>query len=442
MTIQDFDYCKIISDHFNPVLTVKPISKYTINEVWDSVTQIISTMYTYPFSVDMKRLFYALFFRYCDILCTEQDDCDSVFDNPVFVKYDKSYRDHMAIFNQYVDGSECGDDNDDDDDDDDENDEHGLYDQYNAYKRVTNKVSNHISLRAEYVFEGEAIFKSPLYRFLLIETLNNQYKENPLCIDLLMSKEMFTVCVKSWHEMIIGISKHKVLRKYVSEHFKRHVMDLYIYHGEKERFRRAYPSSLDRATDVLQMLRPSDHIEAIRIQQGSTIHLPDEYVKDIEETSTSSTFIKLYEKECILLTRISSYLWFSYNGFSGTPKMNSQFMTDELMTLDEINEIIRLPKTSKEKIQNSTKRREMKEKCQYPYLIKIMMTYFVIDPIRLLSSEGGKMVVYKSQSPILAYLVWVSLYHLYGFIEEEMIHPSIKNLILFITQNIKKEYIQ
>jgi hypothetical protein len=161
---------------------------------------------------------------------------------------------------------------------------------------------------------------------LLSNELHLLYESAPI----ILSKPIGEELMKQFSQIIMqtfhGLATHKELKKFINEDFKRGVMSLFMFHGERERFIRQWPSSSNEPSDVLTITRPSDHLRAIGIQN---LNLSD-ILRDCH----------IYEKETIFIIKCMTYRWFSYSGNSKSKLINECFVIEQLVSLDDIEKYI------------------------------------------------------------------------------------------------------
>lgn len=246
--LQDFEYGQALARHYSVEISDEPVACYSMLDVWDSMALCLDSFYRFAYSEQQKLYLYALFYRYCALStvgCTPEEDPSLVLDNPLLV--------------QWHDGREP--DSDDASDEDDEV-------QFDGYKRVVRvRVCEQASLRSAYLYEGELLFYAQLHRVVLSERLQQMADDAPLLLAEPVTPQIRALALDAWLVTCRVVCLHKELRQFIVEDYKSLQMQLYLYHGELERFKHKWPESNCGAGDVLGMLRSTAHMEALRLQQ-------------------------------------------------------------------------------------------------------------------------------------------------------------------------------
>jgi hypothetical protein len=332
-----------------------PLSLYRVTDVWDSVRLIVTeALYTEVYSDEMKQYFYALFFRYCELMTVREPELEAVLDNPRFVEFldpaeGAGDGDDEAVVAEREDGDDTA---------------------YDAYKRVKVPVSDVCALRSDYFYEGEVLFFNQLYRLILSDRLLVQYETSPMQLaGPPPSAETRATCQAAWLSLMTDVCRHKELGQFIVADFKAQMMQLYLFHGETERFRRQWPEANAEPTDVLLMFRAADHMEALRIHGVPPLELVKAYVESGA----------LYERECAFLTRQVTQRWLAYQGVKRARTLDRYFVLESMLTMAQLEAQL-----------------ERDEK-RPPLLLCLMKLYYVVDGERL----------YRTEHFIQAYLLWL-----------------------------------
>jgi len=389
---EQYAYCKQVSEKENVIISQAPLLSYTVNEVWNSLQQIVPSLYVHPFTPDMKTYLYALFFRYCDILCTKQVDLRRIMDNPLFVKFQKEELSQESDVDDTEEDSEEDEDSDEESDEDDDEEE-----AYDAYKRVNVPLDETCSLRSAYLYEGQLAFFSQLKRILLSERLAQLQEGDPLILEEALTEEGTVDGKESFTEFVRVISLHPVLKGFVKEGYMRTVISLSIYHGETERYRMRWPYAACQPMDVLSIFRPNDNMTAMRALTLTA-----------EEILADQT---LYEKNAVLITKFATLAWLSSKGEQKAMQTSEKecalagcFIMEELVSLNHIDEMVASLDS---------------DGVGMPILLRMVRLYYVI--------RGTS--IYRTPHFVEAYLLWLSLLVQDGFILRKNIHPKVKSCL-------------
>lgn len=417
---EEYDYCRHVNREENVIITDSVILDYRVNEVWNSLQQIVPSLYRNTFTSHMKTYLYALFFRYCDIMWRQQDEADLVriMDNPLFVKFS---RDHYHQNSQHESGGSDEEEETEDSDvyvteSDSESDstsgggggggeDEEEAEAYEAYQSVTVPLSESCSLKSAYFFEGQLIFFSQLKRVSFSETLAGLCESNPLILRQRLSAETLEQCRQAVKEMVGDVALHPELKKFVKEAFKSAVVPLYLYHGETERFRAHWPYANNHAFDVLSMFRPNDNMEATKMLDMTAAQM---LVDDAR-----------YEKEIVLLAKCCTALWLEHE-MSETAvrvKINKWFIIEEQVSLDKIDKRIGAI-LERQHQQQQHQQRHTNER-SVPLLLRLVRIYYV-------AHEGA---VYRTQNYAEAFLLWMQLLVTQGHVQRNHLHQKIKSCL-------------
>lgn len=407
-----YQYCVQVSAQENVIISSACLGMYSVQEVWLSLQQIVPSLYRNSFTPHMKTYLYALFFRYCDMMCTQQRAPRTTFDNPIFVKFteprEKSESSTSSNEEDLDSSSENGnggssssssnnsssEEEEDSVDSEDEQEEEDLDDEddYDYYKKVLVPLSPTYSLRSAYFFEGQLIFLSQLKRILFSEALVSLCEQAPLRMSSGQrpGPRDMQRCEKSLCRMLSTLFVHKDLKQYIKEDFKAKLLSLYVYHGEAERFRARWPHASANPSDILAMLRPGDNQHALRIFKMTAQQMLAEPAK--------------YEREMVLMTKCATRQWlYSTVGKADlVDSIDAHFMMEELATLHEID--LRVA-TVKGLIESNTMEefdiQEDQPSRPLPLLLRLVGQYYV--------SHGLTGRLYQTTNFTEAYMIWLQL---------------------------------
>ena len=344
MTADQFAYCGLVSEHCNVVVSHALVLHYRVSELWAAVRRIVPSLYLCCFHPEMKRYVHALFFRYCDLFCAQQDQLDYVLDNPLFYA-------RCTVAEERAARADVPD-----------------TEQYDAYRSISVRLSAQHVLKSEYFYEGELLFFFQLGRLRLSELLHEQYADDPIILTQRADHEQMKRSNTTLLRMLSELVVHPYLKTYVVEPFRRTIMSLYMYHGERERYVRRNPTAACEVNDILATCRPNDHMQAVVMQKAT--------LGDI--------IAKLCEREIILIAKYVTHRWIEHEEVREHAAIDAAFVIEELASLVELEALVT---------------RNEEHKTEVPVLLKLVHTYYVMY-------RGA---VYKSVRFIDAYLVWLSL---------------------------------
>jgi hypothetical protein len=404
-----YAYCARVSAEENVVVSDARLCDYTVQEVWLSLQQIVPSLYRNAFTTHMKTYLYALFFRYCDLQCTQQPEPRRCMDNPLFVKFARG---------AHVRGSESSSESEDDEDDesgddsgesgesesDDDSEEDEADDEvedYDAYKRVTVPLYGGCALRAAYFFEGQLAFLSQLKRVLLSETLAHCVTQSPLRLAHgAPSQQTLTHCTGALTQMVDALFRHDLLKQFIKEEFRRRVLSLYVYHGETERFRARWPHASHSPGDVLALLRPGDNQSAMTVLKMTARELLAEPQR--------------YERELVLMTKCATRQWLAM-AVGDEPlvaRIDAGFLMEELSTLRVIDAHVAAL---------AAREPDGGEPHPVPMLLRLVRQYYVAR-----RTTGA---LYCTASFTEAYLLWLKLLVTDGHLRASHMHADVKSCL-------------
>jgi hypothetical protein len=421
-------YCLLASKSAHILISSETVIEYRISDIWLSVRSILPTLYTHHFSMAMKEYVYALFFRYADLIAIQQDEADveAIFDNPLFVTYEEP-ESEQVVLQQH------------DDDDEDELMTRSEYEMLMAFQRLKISVNDHCTVSNEYFYQGEVLFYDQLYRLHLSYKLNYFYSVRSIKIGYTKQhrrEDFLQLATLKWAEMCVEVSKDGILRTKVIEDFSALLLDIHLYHGERQRFKRQFPKSTCEARDILSHCRP--HQISV-INKTRTMPLQDivvcfkqSYLQCLREhldkldtleahalTQGSEVIPYLtYELESLLLTQLTTLFWCEMNGVNPITRMKESYILEELTTIEAIESL--LLKRSKPKATQKN----------WPLFLKLMRIYYVI----YFPLDGGPYRIFRSLFFIEAHLVWLALCLRGRLIKEMHLHTE----IIALVQNLNK----
>jgi hypothetical protein len=382
----------------------------------------------------MRLYIYALFFRYGDLLSVQQDATivDDVFDNPLFITF------HSVPQLMGVDAEEAELAEEalhrakmlEQEEEDGGGDESAYLDEFDAYKKIGIAANRSYTINNEFLYQGEALFYHQLRRLKISGDLTRYHLEQH------PEKELITInyekhrmkrldfikfAMDKWCAMCASIAVDKYLRKPVIEKYTVTRVEMHLFHGERERYKRQYPESNCEANDILTAARPlvmnainsnqkvvladliiafkNEYLAGVEYQFGSILSkLPaSEYEKEALEKGLDHWCTFNFEQEALLLTKLITKLFFQFHNVTEVRNMDNAFLLEELVSLERIEETVFLKR--KAKLNDNGER---KKGCKvWPIFLKLIRVYYVID------KESNR--VFKSLFFVEAFLVWLAI---------------------------------
>jgi hypothetical protein len=359
-TGDEFRYCRAVSQaECSAVVSNAPLCHYTISDIWAAVRRIVPSLYQYAYDVEMRIYMHALFFRYCDLFCSaaHDDDDGRALDHPLFAC-------KLSLAEEATERAAAGETTDD---------EH-----YDAYRAVTVRLGPHHVLKSEYFYEGELLFFFQLARLRLSEQLHAQQQARPIVLadETVVSAEGLARSAALVLQMLGELAVHPCIKKYVIEEFKRGIMSIYLYHGERERFARRNPTASAEPSDVLSVCRPNDHMTAVAMQKAT---LRDVLAKPRE-----------CAREVMLVAKHATHQWFKYAEVKRHDDIDRCFVIEELCSVEALEQLV---------THNELAWQADDDDDDVPVLLKLVNVHYVLH-------RGG---VYRAHDFVDAYMVWLNL---------------------------------
>lgn len=411
-------YCVMVSKRVNVIVSKAPLIDYSIDDLWISMGLITTSLYTYAFSLPMRNYIYALFFRYADLLAAQQPEqaVDQILDNPRFM----TTHDDM--------GSE------EEEKEDNEAEEEEGRDDFHAYKKIRIQANQTYSIDNDFLYEGEVLFFPQLYRLQLSTDMMRHHaqEENAILIGYTQRFnriDFVRLAMEQWCEALVAMTRDTHVKQQMIERYTGTRIDMHLYHGDRERHKRSFPTSACDARDVLLEARP---LEMTRVNSSQAMVLGDlllcfkrsyatalenlapvygdyDYEKVAVEKGDGAWMLLDYELEALLLTRICTRLFLEYQKVKRLTKFDDAFVLEELVSLQRVEEAIFLGDGAT----TTTK--------TWPVFLKLMRLYYVVDTV--------KKKVFRSLFFVEAYFVWLCLCVRQEVLTMSVIHPKLLDLV-------------
>ncbi len=470
------------------------IGSYSINELWSSVRLTYRSLYNFSYTDPMKDFFHALFYRYTNFVSCEQVSSEIIFDNPNFVETNRitllpttanttkskmlqmmaarsggagggggggismnilgvnnSSKNNQQSGCDWNDGT-CDIDGLYNEDPSDLNKVNTVTELVEAFKLMSIKANDKFSINNQFIMEGEKLFYHQIYRLRISSRLNQLVIQKPLNLNFTRSgkfdQKQFTLeCIGAWKDFMISICEDKKLRTFMIGEFKQKLVDIHMYHGEKERYCEAFPDMADDFREILREMRADDLSYIEKTQLMTLRDIIESFYKELTKTMEHSLEVNYrsisYELECILLTILGTKNWYQSQVVPSASKLVTNMVYDELCKLEDMDNIVRTighPTATKKrkkddtgsskKSKESTKKKQKKngkkivvpvtQKKKKPLFIKLMRIYYVVN------NEGA---IYTSFSFIESFMVWSTLCVKYRFVENIKVHPTLRKII-------------
>ena len=446
------------------VVSRDPVGRYSMRDMYESARLMVSTLYTCQYSALMRDYVHTIFFRYTTFISQYHhhhhhhhvvgpDDSDSeedealgeLFDDPSFVLYKPRATpgtctaSHTAV-------------------DDDEDEMAALGEAYDAYKQlILVPVHRDYSLRYGYIEAGELLFRLQLTRLDLSRKLSSLAAATAVTVQAAYRvrtdsyADALQLCLKTCCDTASEMSTHKILRGSVCEDYMRQLTRVHLYHGECESFERASPGASNSPDDVLEKLRPNDNLRVAQIRKvpipgltafyseamrrvvervrdqrmnGDAVEAEEEEDDDlamrVEPRSRVAAPVHTnlfvfhgaqYEREMVLLTRISTIQWLDYETYKYIDELKTVFIIEESSDtqLLHIAQLVADVATATALVQNKNNnhrkgRRQLPvPRKRLPYLVKLMQVYYTVD-----LNGPGEPRVFATHFFVEAYVAWLA----------------------------------
>ena len=448
----DYQYCKDVTKENDIIFTGKQLKDYSITDIWHSIILSRITLYQYNYTQSMKEYIHALFFRYCTLISIrfekyDQNYIDKIFDNPKFITETLSLLQSSEIV---IDSNKDNDDDEEEDIDIQINQE--LFDGYKSSLYI--EINDLYCIKSNFIFEFELIFFPQLSRLTLSSLINNKInsylpnnnndddeyeitqrkskddeKEGILIENL--PKNFLSNSINIWYKTISNLIDNNILNIMIKEEFKQTVSDIQLYHGEKIRFIREYPEASFQAVDILSTFRNNEYMNLQNLLKLNLIEIVKLFMEEEKKCINRKYLLPSpYEKESILLTKISNIIWFDYNRLKRLDDFKKSFIIEEDLgsncTSFSINKDIDLIFL----LHKRTNFNNSKRKLHFCYLIRLIRIYYIID-INYIKPR-----IFKTNYFTEAYIIWISVNYKHKLIEENMMPDELKKIIIDLNKLI------
>lgn len=393
---EDFHFVKLISKSNKIIVSNKTINNYSLKKLWQSIILLWPCLYKFPYSTEMKKYFNVLFLKYCNTLTLLQNG----FKDNNFPKYYRVNQrvnhniNTVTVLNEYSTEIE--------------------------YNNIELNIHGDKYLVSSLFFDCELIMYHQLSRFSITKRLFMYYDTHKFTYyykDKVSNNNRFVKLIECFLQGIKSIITNQYLKNEIWEGLKNNLSNLFLMHGERERFIREnkFASNTTHSDDILNKIRSngykimSDLKEQIP-QDLITLYTNDisEFVKNNEANCqnnlnfTNPLFHNYHsiqfknEKESIYLTFLSFSKWFTLSACK--LNLTELFLSEYFTPLDKFDEVLDSLTLNKYK-------KEM------PILLNIMKHNFIIDytqtPIK----------IYHSFIFIEAFMIWLILLIKYKFLD-------------------------
>lgn len=437
--LADHPYNQSIQDIVCIIVSEAPVSAYTIQETWVTTTLLHPTMYYRQYSPVMKEYTHIVLFRYATFISqyfTREEDEELFRDSPSFIAYNEGANSDEERDEQSVEEKE-----------EDEDEEELITETFDDYKSMSVPIHSHYSIKSSYLLEGEILFHSQLMRLNLSSKFQN-IEQIPLAYNRHAGNysEILTRCLNAVCAMITEVTTNKILRYETAEGFKTHLSAAHLFHGEKERFTRTWPGSSNEPGDVISRFRPNDNL---KISETRRLAVP--YICVMYQTEMQEMIMQMkgeredeefepptphnlypfyyieYEREIVLLSYVCTTEWFNYGALKTVPAMKAAYIIEEMRPLHDIDHILIYHKQRHLRA-GGLRMVAVKETFAYPYLVKLMQVYYVID-INTYTIKS-----YMTHFFAEAFMVWLAISCKYNLIPNALIHKTIAHMVATIQE--------
>ena len=432
------------------IVSEAPVALYTIRETWNTLNLLVPTMYQRQYSPEMKEYMHIVLFRYATFMAhyfTEDED-EELFDDPSFIAYrgdDESIltEEEQRLRQEQREIAAAVAANDGDDNVDDDSDEDGALtvEPFDEYTNLEVPIHAAYAVKSNFILEGELFFYNQLLRL----NLSAQFRA---CSEITLAYtryagnygEIVSRCLDVCIEMINTVTSSKVLRYETVERYKTGIAPAHLYHGEKERFTRAFPGSSNEPGDVIARYRPNDNLKISETRRMSIAMVCAAYQTEMHETirrmrttgeETDSVMdvhapphrlfpfhYTEYEREMVLLTHVTVCEWLNYGAFKGVDTLRNNFIIEEMRPLHDIDQII---------VRHGERHRRTghgdTQKPVMPFLVKLVQVYYVVD------INSRNMRTYVTHFFFEAVLLWLALACKYKLVPLRLVHTTLVPMI-------------
>jgi hypothetical protein len=439
-----FTYSQQLDGLYNVILSAEPLMLYSVSELLNSVRLILPTLYSHRYSVEQKDYVHALFFRYCDLLCMQQspEQLQSLLDNPLFLcqsEQQQQQQDRPVIIETDTVNSAV----------------ERFYDQFQD-RAIPLTPDEDYSLKTPLVYEGEILFFYQIYRLNLSTQLQALCEDETLrWVDAEPVSELHALRVCC--EMICVLARDERLRQEILGEYKTYLPHMYLYHGDRERYRRHFPKSNTAPTAILNNFRPQQMLAIQKITREytiqDTIQRYEEACKkrllkntqqrrqlsfDVESEQDDPLAQVEHELEFCFLLRSVTQIWFTFQQVPDRQALQECFVLEEMPHLTDRNQKPQLYQTRvKQQYTSSTtldtisnllhqfelQRQKLTrtKKPLLPRLIRLQRLYYVVDMERC--------QLLCTNNLVEAYVQWIRLLLRQRVLCERTLHPLLQSVV-------------
>lgn len=346
----DFKFVIKISKYENLVSSHEIINNYSLKDLTQMIRLLWPCLYKFPFSKEMAKYFHALAMKNLSYNVKNQNEHD------FFPRYQKKKSNQR----------------------DDEED----YD-YNDIEINFND-GNYI-LKSSFIFESELILYPQFKRFSICKILLKNSKSFQHKNDIYI--EMFDIFQKIMSSLVLN----EFFKQTLLNDFKTNITQLYLFHGEYERFKRENKNSIQtiHSDDVLRILRSSEYGRVCNISKNKIPSvIIEEYIKLLKSDVSLEGYqfrpINLFEREIIYISYLSIDKYFK--SYYKNINLNDIFLSELFFNLNKISSKVNNIKNEKYKV---------------PCIINIMHLNFVIN--------YSPVTIFFSHYFIESFILWINL---------------------------------
>jgi len=395
---EDFPFVQLISKSNKIIVSKKNINNYSLKKLWQSIILLWPCLYKFPYSNEMKRYFNILFLKYCNTITLLQN----TFKENNFPKYYRVKQRVNTNVNKIT-----------------------VLDEYSTeieYNNIELNIDQEKYLVSSLFFDAEIIFYHQLSRFSITKRLFMYYDTHKFTYyykDRESNNKRLLKLIECFLQGIKSIITNQYLKNEIWEGLKNNLSNLFLMHGERERFIREnkFASTTTHSDDILNKIRSNGYKIMTEIKEQIPQDLINVYTNDIIDfvtkneancqnnlNFTNPLFHNYHsiqfknEKEAIYLTFLSFEKWFTL--LACKLNLKDLFLSEYFTPLDKFDEVL----------DSLTLNKYKKE---IPILLNIMKHNFIIDYTQ------NPIKIYHSFIFIEAFMIWLILLIKYKFLDLE-----------------------
>jgi hypothetical protein len=316
-------------------------------------------------------------------------------------------------------------------------------------------------LKTALVYEGEILFFYQIYRLSLSTQLQDLVADETLrwvSAESVSSLQAMQACV----QMIVALAEDEKLRQEILGEYKTYLPHMYLYHGDRERYKRHFPKSSTAPTAILNNFRPQQMLAIQKITREYTIRdtmqryeeaqkrrfaklaqkQQQQYTLTLEQESEHDDpeGQATHELEFSFLLRCVTQVWFTFQQLPERRALQEAFVLEEMPYLTDRNQTPQLYQTrvkqaytsattldtisdllAQFRLQCTQRQQQQPRRPMPPRLVRLQRLYYVLD------MQGCQ--VLGVETLVEAYVHWMRLLLQQRYVTTATLHTQLRQVV-------------